>query len=78
MEAKMSANEFEEHVRLQCVKILRAVQHGNSGQAGELASELCSLAASRKRERQMTAEAGTDYNLAALGGMAMDAPEIED
>ena len=74
----MSANEFEEHVRRQSVRIMRAIQHGSSGKAGELAAELCSLAASRKRERQMSAEAGTDYDLAALGGMPMDAPEIED
>ena len=29
-------------------------------------------------ERQMDAEAGGDYDLAALGGLPMDAPGVED
>lgn len=38
----------------------------------------CMTHPSRKWERPMSAEAGTDFDLAALVGMAMDAAQIED
>ena len=38
----------------------------------------CMTHPSRKWERPMSAEAGTDYDQAALGGMATDSLEIED
>jgi hypothetical protein len=76
-EKSLTLEEFAEQVRQECVTIISRCAFGHTKEAGALAAALCERAARIVRDKQMREEAGADYDLGALKGLPMNAPETE-
>ena len=75
----MTHQEFEEHVRRESVRILRALHHSHYDEAAQRTEELCELAATRQAQRGMQEEVAGEgrYDLATLPAPSADPFEGE-
>jgi hypothetical protein len=65
-EQSLTLEQFAEQVRKDCAEIIGAMAAGDYADAETLIEALCTRSSDVARAGQMTAEAGADYDLAAL------------